>query len=84
MKKYWNIQEGVYICRVYHNAPSTVNLRAGELYEISVFYTAEISGEEFDVSNGLQKLEKRRRRISETILSGKTDGKRVTVCGAKK
>lgn len=57
--------KGVYICRVYHSAPSILNLRAGEPYEISVFYTAEISGEEFDVPNGLQELEKRRHRISE-------------------
>ncbi len=56
---------GVYLRKMYHTAPPVVSLKKGEVYQISVFYTAVVANETFDMPNGGAELEKRRQRVDE-------------------
>ena len=57
--------KGVYINKIYHDAPSVIKLCAGEHREISVFFTALIANEQFCLPNGDAELQKRVCRVGE-------------------
>jgi len=57
--------KGVYVSKIYHNAPEVIRLSPGESIEIEVFYTTLIANEGFELPDGKKELKKRMARISE-------------------
>lgn len=57
--------KGVYISKLYHNAPDMITLRAGEEISLTLAYTAEIANSPLTPPDGKEALEKRRTRVKE-------------------
>lgn len=56
--------KGVYICKIYHNAPGTIKLTPGETVTFAVYYTAVIANEKITLPDATRELKKRYERIN--------------------
>lgn len=56
--------KGVYVSTIYHTAPETLSLEAGECAEFDVFYTSRIANEVMSLPNGAEEEQKRYSRVS--------------------
>ncbi len=57
--------KGVYICRIQHNAPESISLKAGEELTFDIGYSAHIANENAALPNGNEEHKKRLQRITE-------------------
>ncbi len=57
--------KGIYVCKIYHDAPEVISLSKGESFTFTTYCTAFISGKEQPLPEVTEELKKRYKRIEE-------------------